>query len=298
MKDTGMEKKRTGKSEEAIPDKFEKTGYLNSEFKIFHLTDHEPRDFNYHYHDFNKIILFISGNVSYFIEGKSYQLKPYDIILVKAGEIHKPVIHDTLPYERIIIYISPDFFEAYKEDECDLACCFLKAEEHCSNVLRMTELGKEGLFESFLRLELSFHDDGFAHELYRKVLFLEFMITLNRVVLNKGIHYIDTNIANPKILDIMKYINDNISLDITIDSIAGCFFLNRSYLMHLFKAETGYTIGKYITEKRLFTAKSLMKNGSPITEACYNSGFKNYTTFFRAFKDKFQMSPKDAADYL
>jgi AraC-like DNA-binding protein len=277
---------------------FEKTGYLNSDFKIFHLTDQTPREFNYHFHDFNKIILFISGNVSYFIEGKSYQLKPYDIILVKAGEIHKPIIHDVTPYERIIIYISADFIKAYRRDNYDLTYCFAKAEEYHSNVLRMAEFQKEGLYDTCNRLEQSFNDDGYASKLYQKVLFLEFMISLNRVVLNKSIDYIDTNIANVKILNIIKYINEHLRDDISIDSIADIFFLNRSYLMHLFKAETGYTIGKYITEKRLFMAKNLIKNGSSITNACYNSGFKNYATFFRAFKEKFHISPKDVTDFL
>ncbi len=279
-------------------DSFQKTGYLNSEFKIFHLTDQQSREFVYHYHGFHKIILFISGNVSYFIEGKSYELKPYDIVLVKAGEIHKPMVHDNTPYERIIIYISSDFFEAYKNDGYDLTCCFSKAEEHRSNVLRMDAVYKEGLYDTCYRLIQSFHDNGYAYKLYQKVLFLEFMIILNRVVLNQNIVYLETNTANQKILDIMKYINKHLEDNISVDSIASSFYLNRSYVMHLFKAETGYTIGKYITEKRLFKAKNLIKNGSSITNACYNSGFKNYTTFFRAYKEKFNTSPKEASDFL
>lgn len=273
---------------------FQKTGYLNSEFKIFHLTDQQPIEFSYHYHDFSKIILFISGNVSYFIEGKSYELKPYDIVMVGAGEIHKPIIHDASTYERIIIYISSDFFEAYKNEGCDLTYCFSKAEEQNSNVLRMDSVYK-GLYDSCHRLEQSFQEKGYASNLYQKVLFLEFMITLNRVVLNKDICYLETNTANQKVLDIMKYINEHLCDDISVDSIAGYFYLNRSYLMHLFKGETGYTIGKYITEKRLFLAKNLIKNGNPITDACYNSGFKNYSTFFRAYKEKFLASPKEVS---
>ncbi|MDF2545001.1 MAG: rhaS 9 [Herbinix sp.] len=73
----------------------EKLGYLEDDFKIFHIADRQRKDFAFHYHDFNKIIIFLKGNVNYSIEGKTYQLKPYDIVLVNAGEIHKPTVLDT-----------------------------------------------------------------------------------------------------------------------------------------------------------------------------------------------------------
>ena len=51
--------------------KYEKTGYLHHDFKIFHLTDHEMSAYDFHYHDFHKLLFFLSGNVTYCIEGKS-----------------------------------------------------------------------------------------------------------------------------------------------------------------------------------------------------------------------------------
>ena len=84
---------------------YKKTGYLNSEFKIFHIIDKNRKSFCYHYHDFYKVLIFISGNVSYHIEGKSYSLKDYDIVLINPSEIHRPVIHDYTPYESLIVMI-------------------------------------------------------------------------------------------------------------------------------------------------------------------------------------------------
>lgn len=70
-------------------EQYEKKGYLNSEFRLFHLTDQETKEVDYHYHDFDKITIFIRGKVNYMIEGRSYDLKPYDIVLVKQGDIHR-----------------------------------------------------------------------------------------------------------------------------------------------------------------------------------------------------------------
>ena len=84
---------------------FEKFGYLENDFKMFHILDRKRKEFAFHYHDFNKIIIFIKGNINYTIEGKNYSLKPYDIVLVNAGEIHRPSVLDDSEYERIITSI-------------------------------------------------------------------------------------------------------------------------------------------------------------------------------------------------
>ena len=81
---------------------YNKRGYLNSDFKIFHLTDQISTEFEFHYHEFHKITIFISGNVQYFVEGKTYPLQPYDIVLVNRNDIHRVQVDPSLPYERII----------------------------------------------------------------------------------------------------------------------------------------------------------------------------------------------------
>lgn len=95
-------------------DTYMKKGYLNSEFRLFHLTDRETKEVEYHYHDFNKITIFIKGKVNYMIEGKSYDLKPYDIVLVNHNDIHRLEVDNSVLYERIIVYIAPGFIQAYK----------------------------------------------------------------------------------------------------------------------------------------------------------------------------------------
>ena len=123
-------------------DQYSKKGYLNSEFRLFHLTDQETQEVDYHYHDFDKITIFIKGSVTYTIEGKSYELRPYDIVLVRHGDIHRLTVDNSKVYERIIVYISPNFMNAYKTDSYDLSCCFQKALQEESNVLRIPSLEK------------------------------------------------------------------------------------------------------------------------------------------------------------
>lgn len=270
---------------------FQKTGYLDEKFKLFYITDQKQRSFEYHYHDFHKILIFLRGNVSYVIEGKQYDLKPMDIVLVQAGEIHRPVIHDTSVYERVIAYISPSFFEEYRQEGTDLYQCFTHSRAQQTGLIR--PLGHADSLVSICRdLASGFSDHQFASELYRKVKFLEFLILLNRIVREEPCLYTKAMTSNPVVQNILKYINDHLTEEnLSIDEISQAAFLNRSYLMHLFKEETGYTIGKYISEKRLFLARSHILNGVPVTEACYRSGFKNYTAFYYAYKGKYGSAP-------
>lgn len=275
-------------------DHIEKLGYLEDDFRMFHIIDRQRREFDFHYHDFNKIMIFLSGNINYSIEGKNYKLKPYDIVLVNAGEIHRPSIADSSPYERIIIYISTQFLNEYKEKDYDLNYCFDRAKGEHSNVLRIHSVDRSKLYQVCLELEHSFSDNAFAKDLYQKILFLEFMIQLNRTAISNHINYIDSSIGSTKLVQILEYINEHLTEEITIDHLSSHFYLNRYYLMHFFKEETGYTIGSYITEKRLLLAKNLVQNGCSITEACFRSGFKNYSNFSRAFKKAFHTIPKNA----
>lgn len=274
-------------------EQYEKKGYLNSEFKLFHLTDQESHEIEYHYHDFDKITIFIKGTVNYMVEGKSYELKPYDIVLVKHNDIHRLSVDASTVYERIIVYISPGFMNAYKTDSYDLSFCFQRAVKEHSNVLRIPSLEKSSLFKAILRLEKSFLDDGYAAELYRQVLFLEFMIHLNRAAAKNHLEFIDTDNCNAKIVQILQYINEHLDGNLAIDALARHFYISKYHMMRQFKQETGYTIGNYITQKRLLLAKELILSGVPGTQACFDCGYHDYSAFSRAYRGLFGESCRE-----
>ncbi len=269
---------------------YEKTGYLHQNFQMFHLKDQTGRTFQFHYHDFHKILILLNGDITYCIEGRSYILKPNDIVFVPAGEVHRPMIAKDTVYERIIIYISREFLESYQDESTDLSLCLKQVHENQTHVLRLHSFinSKPGMICRELEHALSDYDYG--NGLYRELLFLEFMLHLNRAYLHHGIDYISDNTGS-KIPAIVDYLNTHLKDEINVDSIADAFYLSRYHLMHSFKKETGYTIGSYLSTKRLLLAREYLNNGMNATEACYECGFHNYSTFFRAYKKQFGHSP-------
>ena len=87
---------------------YEKRGYLNHEFRLFHLRGQMDTPVAYHYHDFHKVLILLNGEADYIVEGRSYHLRPLDIVLVGAHCLHKPVVPYKSRYERKIRKIGID----------------------------------------------------------------------------------------------------------------------------------------------------------------------------------------------
>ena len=270
----------------------EKTGYLNEQFRLFHLKDQTRKEFSYHYHDFHKVVIFISGKAAYHIEGKAYQLKPWDILLVNRHAIHRPEIDSSVPYERFILWIQNDI--PWQE----LLKCFQKANDRSYNLVRLNSALQEKMKDILFELENSAKSDEYGREILTQSLFLQFMVYLNRIFLEKQYIFdkksytFDSQIAN-----ILQYINHNLKEDLSVEALAAKYYVSKYHLMRKFKEETGYTLHNYIVNKRLLMARTLISEGMPVLKAAQESGFAEYSTFSRAYRRQFKTSPSEKVSH-
>ena len=92
---------------------YEKRGYLLEDFRLFHLRDDRGTTVDYHYHEFYKVLLLLSGTGSYAVEGRRYQLRPGDLVLFMdiSGAVHgyEVVLLETLPKEATKEMIASGF---------------------------------------------------------------------------------------------------------------------------------------------------------------------------------------------
>lgn len=272
---------------------YEKSGYLHEKFRLFHLKDDSLKEVSLHYHDFDKIMVFWGGNVNYMIEGKSYPLVPGDIVLVNRGDIHKPTVDFSIPYERSIFYIAPDFLEEYRREDYDPHCCFQKAAEEKEYCLRVKGLSEQPLGRALLRLEEAAGDDCYGGGVRRELLLQEFLLELNRVCRGETAEEAarPKAVYNQKVMALLTYIGEHLFEPLTADDLAETFYISKYHMMRLFKQETGYTIHRYITEKRMLAAREKLLAGVPATRASMECGFQDYSTFLRAFESCFSMTP-------
>ncbi len=266
----------------------EKTGYLNEQFRLFHLKDQTRKEFSYHYHDFHKVVIFISGKAAYHIEGKAYQLKPWDILLVNRHAIHRPEIDSSVPYERFILWIQNDI--PWQE----LLKCFQKANDRSYNLVRLNSALQEKMKDILFELDNSAKSDEYGREILTQSLFLQFMVYLNRIFLEKQYIFDKKSYTfDSQIASILQYINHNLKEDLSVETLSARYYVSKYHLMRKFKQETGYTLHNYIVNKRLLMARTLISNGMPVTKAAQESGFAEYSTFSRAYRKQFKTNPSE-----
>lgn len=270
---------------------------ITPDFEYFHYFDRSATDIDYHNHDFYEIYFFISGNITYMIEGKSYKLRHGDILLIHNNELHKPLIEhegekDEV-YERIVIWVNPDFLIKQGIYGTNLSLCFQSQFQNRNNLLRPNPESLKTLKDIINKFENACNSVSYGSDILKDLYLLEFIVYINKCYLESFGDKIHDDIEyNEKVNDIIRYINENIASDLSLDSISKKFYLSKYHLLREFKQYTGYTIHQYIHQKRLILAKSLLKDGLSVTEVCTKCGFGDYSNFIRAFKKAFGSPPK------
>lgn len=270
---------------------YEKRGYLTGNFRLFHINDMCDRAFDYHYHEFDKIVVMLEGDVTYTIEGNTYHLKPGDITLVQHNEIHRPEINPTVPYNRYILYVTPNYISKPADEAASLSSCFQTASSGNAHVLSTDSEQFKKITNLLSELEASLKSEKYASGLYCSALFVQLMILINRITFSEKTRPVKSEPADKRIVEVLKFINENLTEEMTIERISKKFFISRYHLMRIFRDATGETIHSYIRKKRLLKAAELLKQGVPVVKAGEECGFSEYSTFLRAFHAQFGKSP-------
>lgn len=95
------------------------------------------------------------------------------------------------------------------------------------------------------------------------------------------------------ITKIKEYIQDNYTKEISLNDIAGKFYLNPYYLSQLFKKKTGMTYQNYVTRLRIEKAKILLLEGKRVYEVCELVGYSDSTYFSRIFEKLVGYKPSE-----
>lgn len=266
-------------------------------FSIAHLYK-EEKAMDMHIHDCYELYYSISGGKQFLIDNCLYSIAPGDLFIINQYESHKLTQIDDMVHERIVLSIHPDYAKKLSTPETDLDYCFSNRNE---NFQHKISLNKEQQKRFLYYVNKITSADGFAHDIIEQAAFMELLVMINSIAAGAQRdreplpEVLTTYKYNHQVDDILSYINRNISNDITIEQIAGAFFLSESYICRIFKAATGTTIGKYITARRISIAKALLNEGVSVSEAFERSGFTDYSNFFKAFTKAVGVSPKKYA---
>lgn len=274
----------------AKQDTYSREGYLLENYRYFHLRDTAGQERDFHFHEFDKIVLLLSGRVDYFVEGITYTLSPRDILLVKHHTIHKALIDKSVPYDRVIIYLDRKYFDRVMP-EAKLCGCFDSADMSRRYLLSPDEAQWKGLEKALEGYENCRTDEQYAAQTLRDTMMMQLLILINRVCESSPHHSPAEKLSDGKIAQALSYINENLTKELSVETLSEQVYLSRYHFMRLFKAQTGSTVHSYIRQKRLLYAARLIREGMSAGRAATESGFSDYSAFHRAFRESFGMSP-------
>ena len=262
-------------------------------FEVYHYRNENVKEVSLHHHDFYEIYYFVSGNVSYNIESRSYRLSPGDVLLINPQELHQPVFSpEKQHYERYVLWISESFLQQFILPGQDMSRCFDTDQPDHTNLIRPDGVTRELLTYLFQQLIREQESREFASDLCCLSLLAQLLVMVNRTALRAGRAPEPRENADSVVYRILSYIGEHYSEDLSLDFLANEFFLSKYHLSREFSRVVGTSIHRYIVQKRLIMARQMMAAGTSTSEVSQLCGFGDYSNFYRAFTNEYQISPR------
>lgn len=260
---------------------------LYADMICLHRTESGPA-LPYHHHNGYEVLLLVEGEIEFFIGENRYILFGGDVLFLKPGEPHHRGEILCGPYNRIIINFTEEMLQRLSTERTDLSLVFNQATRilSCDKriVGRLTHIADKCV-DSLTSTK--YGDDILAQNHMKETL-----IILNRqydkVVAGAGSIPMSDVVANT-----IAYIDFNLSEDITLEKLAGYTHHNKTYISRCFKKAKGISIPQYINEKKIALAKRYLMDGFSPSDACFMTGFNNYSSFSRIFSKIESCSPRE-----
>lgn len=256
-------------------------------YGIFRTRDHYPGERAAHHHDFYEVFLIWSGSLHYRVEDRSYHMTNGDILLIPPRNRHQPETEQGT-CERAILWIDRDCFRRFPGFGFDPASCF----ESGVCCLRFDDETTMRIGELLERCMRECASEELGSNVMADTAMLQAAILINRLQ-QKSVQGERRSRSGSLVNSVLEYINNHFSEELTLDSLAGRFFISKYHLSREFGRIVGIPVHRYIIQKRLVVAKQMLSEGRSSSMVYQHCGFGDYSNFYRAFRNEYGISPKD-----
>lgn len=265
---------------------------VSRDFEIYYYSEHYSSKVESHTHDYYEFYFFLEGDVTLEIEDETYSLRYGDMVLIPPHRKHHAVIGDnTLPYRRFVFWISSDYCNRLIQRSTSYGYLIQHAQHSGEYIFHNDVITFNTIQFKIFQLIEEMQMDRFGREARVPLLVEELLLHLNRVV------YDAQNPGSAKeegiYQNLIYYIDEHLEDDLSLEKLAGVFYVSRYYIAHVFKEQAGLSVHQYILKKRMQASKEAILGGESISKVYSRFGFKDYSSFYRAFKREYGMSPKE-----
>lgn len=154
----------------------------------------------------------------------------------------------------------------------------------------------ENVLEEYPYFDLYFDVEEFSDLERRKILSVE---QLYDTVLDIGRRMLELicrfrlDTRSELIHQVADYTWRNVEKNISLEKIADALFINKTYLSHLFKQETGRTFVNFFTEIRMLRSRVLLRHHYRVYECALQLGYEDAEYFSKVFKNYYGCKPTE-----
>ncbi len=215
--------------------------------------------------DFGDLTLLIKGNLHYVVDGEHFYLSEGDALYIESNTEHER-LYDNKPADYVSFNfktsLSGEFFKTGIIKGCITS--------EIKSLIKLCDANNLSKTENFENKE-------------------QLIISLILYLLKEKLV---TTPESKTVIQIKKYIDDNIDKQITLKDVGDALFFSPVYCDTLFKKQTGTSIIAYSINQKIELAKKLLSEGAPLKSVATATGFLDYNYFSRLFKRKTGYSPQ------
>lgn len=271
---------------------------VSSDFEVFYYSDRNFDTLPPHAHDYYECYLFIEGDITMEIfsgKDKSEKVKMYpgDLMIMPPGIKHHAIMDDpSKSYQRLVFWISRDCCNSLLKESVDYMYLMQKAEAFHQYIYHLAPAQFHLVESKFFRLLEEISSERYGSAAARHLCLCDLILTINRTIYDEE-HKTGGSDELSLFQNILSYVESNLHEPLSLDDISGKFFVNKYYVAHLFKDTLGISLHQYIIKKRLDACRSAIVGGEGISAAYEKFGFRDYSSFFKAFRKEYGMSPRE-----
>lgn len=261
----------------------------NFELRLNNCTTRKTVSDNYY-----EFCFFSSGRASFAIGSRKYNVAANTVILIPPEISHTITSTDSSSACRdITLRITPGFLHSLPGYSPDYDYFIHAAgSADAKYIYPLGSAAFHSICSRLFDLLQEINCNRFGKETKIRLCISEIIFDLNRII-----YELDTPDKMKEHLQLnnglIQYIERHLNEDLTIDQLARTFYISRSQILQTFKKNFGITVHQYITKSRLEMCRKALCQNTTITKIFRQYGFRDYTSFYRAFKKEYGISPKE-----
>ncbi len=269
---------------------------VSHDFELYYYEDRNLTKIEPHTHDYYEFYLFIEGDISMQVGRDIYPIHFGDAMLILPEMAHHAIIRNPeIPYRRFVFWMSKEFCESLGHLSSCYTYAINYAKENGQYLYHLNQIAVNSLQSKMLRLLEEMQASRFGKELQISLYVEDLILSINRLVydiLEPKRHFSDASLYT----SLVEYIEEHLEDELSLEKLAEEFCISKYHIAHVFKDNMGLSIHQYITKKRLVLCQEAICANTSITDVYHTYGFGDYSSFYRAFKKEYGVSPKEYRD--